>query len=265
MKKNLLIISGSKEAAAGIKIAKRMGLHVVVSDIDPNAPGFAYADDYLIASTYDLSSTVRAAKDYHNCVRRFDGVISVAADVPCTVAAVATELGLPGISMECAYLASDKLAMKQKFEQNGIAIPWYKQVKSIDHLKNLILESSFPLILKPVDSRGARGVIRFSKDVNIEWAYEEALRFSSKKLPVSGITFSKSERTFFSSLGLMPEICTPAFFAVLFQLSLMEQFILLDFRIEIMNLWKRILRTSLRMEEICRVPYLKKQKRKYNF
>jgi hypothetical protein len=110
--KTLLIISGGLEAVPGIQQAKNMGLHVVVSDMNPNAPGSKIADNFLIADTYNIDDTVAAALHYHKTVRPIDGVICIASDVPLTVASVAHRLGLPGISIETAKLASDKLAMK---------------------------------------------------------------------------------------------------------------------------------------------------------
>ena len=60
MTKTLLIISGGIEAVDAIKRARDMGLHVVVSDMDPNAPGFAYAHDTLIADVYGAQETASA-------------------------------------------------------------------------------------------------------------------------------------------------------------------------------------------------------------
>jgi biotin carboxylase len=178
LKMALLIVNGGLEAVPGIMLAKEMGLHVVVSDQNPQAPGFAWADDCLLASTYDMEATVAAASRYHHRVRRLDGVMCLAADVPLTVAGVAAALGLPGISLESARLASDKLAMKQKFAADGVPIPWFSQVESPEHLRRLVAEQGLPLVLKPVDSRGARGVLRLTGEVDLAWAYQESHRHS---------------------------------------------------------------------------------------
>src|SRR5262245_40081698 len=117
--RTLLIVSGGLEAVPAIAEARRLGLRVVVSDGDPAAPGFKLADAGLIASTYDADATVDAAREY--AMRsRIDGVLAVAADVPVTVAAVASVLRLPGISPATAHLASDKLAMKERFREAGV-------------------------------------------------------------------------------------------------------------------------------------------------
>ena len=172
--KTLLLISGGIEAVAGIQLAKRMRLHVVVSDANPQAPGFALADDTLLASTYDVEATIAAATRYHREVRPIDGVICIASDVPLTVASVATALGLPGIPVESARLATDKLAMKQRFASYGVPIPWFSAVDSADHLKALVAAEGLPLVIKPVDSRGSRGVLRLQPETDLAWAYTTA-------------------------------------------------------------------------------------------
>lgn len=172
--RTLLIISAGIEAVAGIELAKSMGLHVVVSDANPNAPGFALADDTLLASTYDVEATVAAATRYHCQVRPIDGVMCIASDVPLTVASVAAALGLPGISLESARLASDKLAMKQRFAYDAIPIPWFSAVESTDHLKALVAAEGLPLVIKPVDSRGSRGVLRLLPETDVVLVYATA-------------------------------------------------------------------------------------------
>lgn len=172
--KTIWIVSGGSEAVPGIRRAKDMGLHVVVSDGNPKAPGAVLADDFVLASTYDVGATVEAAKRYHREQRPVDGVISVAADVPLTVASVADALGLPGIPLETAHLASDKLAMKQQFAEKAIPIPWFQAVESSKHLSELTRQRGFPLVIKPVDSRGARGVLRLAEKIDTAWAFNHA-------------------------------------------------------------------------------------------
>lgn len=179
MSKNLLVVGGGIEAVPGLERAKQMGLHLVVSDRDREAPGFAVADDRLLASTYDIGATVAAARRYHREVRRLDGVMCIASDIPMTVAAVAADLGLPGISEESARLSSDKLEMKLKFRRDGVPVPWFSLVESAAKLHEIVLSRGFPLVLKPVDSRGARGVLRLTEAVDLNWAYE----FSASQSP----------------------------------------------------------------------------------
>jgi biotin carboxylase len=167
-------VSGGAEAVPGIQRARALGLHVVVSDMNPAAPGFKDADDAVVANTYDEDATAAAALEYHKTKRPIDGVMCMAADVPVTVATVAAALNLPGISIASARLAADKLAMKQAFAQAGIPIPWFQSVASLEELRQIVAERGLPLVLKPIDSRGARGVLRLTNETDLAWAFAHA-------------------------------------------------------------------------------------------
>jgi biotin carboxylase len=171
--RTILIVSGGREAVPAIAEAHRLGLRVLVSDGAPDAPGLRLADAGLIASTYDPEATVEAARAYA-AQNRIDGVLAVAADVPVTVAAVADALHLPGISLASARLAADKLAMKDRLRDAGVPVPWYRPVESADALRALAARESRLLIVKPVDSRGARGVARLLPGVDPAWAFAVA-------------------------------------------------------------------------------------------
>jgi biotin carboxylase len=173
-RRTLWIVSGGAEAVPGIQRARAMGLHVVVSDKNPSAPGFAAASDAVVADTYDVEETVAAARAYHAGTRPIDGVMCMAADVPLTVASVASALNLPGIPVEAARLAADKLAMKDAFARAGIPVPWYQAIASLDQLRAAVAARGGPLVLKPVDGRGARGVLRLTERTDLAWAFAHA-------------------------------------------------------------------------------------------
>ncbi len=171
MSKTILIVSGGIEAADAVKRAKEMGLYVVVSDRDPQAPGFAFADSCLIADVYSPDETAAAADRYNRKLRKIDGVICVAADAPLTTATVAKRLGLPGISLESAKLACDKLAMKERFLGAGVPIPWFSPVATPQALQRVAIERGRNLVIKPVDSRGSRGVQRVADVADLDKAF----------------------------------------------------------------------------------------------
>ncbi|MGL1902898.1 MAG: ATP-grasp domain-containing protein [Fibrobacterales bacterium] len=177
MGKTLLIISASVDTIPGIVKAKSMGLYVVVSDMNSEAPGIAYADDFICASTYHAEETAEKAYAYSQNVRNIDGVICIGADVPYTVAVTAAKLDLPSISIQSALLASNKIKMKDALKAKAIPIPWYREIDSAMALeKELTVRRT--LIVKPVDSRGARGVLKLHSGDDCEWAYQEALSYS---------------------------------------------------------------------------------------
>jgi biotin carboxylase len=174
----ILFIGGGIETIPGVQLAKSMGLHVVVSDADPSSPCVLLADDSLIASTYDIDGSVGAAREYNDQVRPINGVICLATDVPLTVASVAESLNLPGIPVEAAKTVTDKLAMKDYLVSCGVPMPWYAPIKSVDELRKVISQRGYSLVIKPTDSRGARGVLLLNSDIDLDWAFSVAQSFS---------------------------------------------------------------------------------------
>ena len=174
----ILFIGGGIETLPGVLLAKSMGLHVVVSDANSDAPCMSEADDALIASTYDINESTAVACKYNNDVRSIDGVMCLATDVPLTVASVAAELCLPGVPVEAAKIVTDKLVMKDYLVSSGVPMPWYAPVKTLDELKKIISERGYSLVIKPTDSRGARGVLKLNPDIDLKWAFSTSKSFS---------------------------------------------------------------------------------------
>lgn len=173
----LLIIGAGDEQVPAYKLAKAKGFNVVGTDINPDAPGFNYADNALICSTRDAEQTLRAVMDFCKDYS-VDGVMTIANDVPYTVAFIAENLGLPGIDIKSAKLVSDKLLMKQAFKASGVNCPWFSSVSDADHLKQLISEKALSrYVIKPVDGRGARGVLLLDSESDLNWAFNEARRW----------------------------------------------------------------------------------------
>ncbi|MDJ0865261.1 MAG: ATP-grasp domain-containing protein [Myxococcota bacterium] len=171
--RRLLVVGGGREALPGIERLRERGAWVAVSDRDPHAPGCRAGDRALAASTYDPPGTVAAAAALHR-ERALDGVLCIASDVPRTVAAVARALALPGLSAESAHLATDKLAMKRALRAGGVPVPDFAAVASADELRRRADQLGFPVVVKPVDSRGARGVLRLTHGAELDGAFETA-------------------------------------------------------------------------------------------
>ncbi len=152
--KCLLIIGGGIETVPGVLKAKEMGLTVVVSDIDEFAPSIKFSDYFLKASTYDIDETIKAALKFNKEVKKIDGVICIATDVPLTVAHVSKELNLYSVSIFSASLASDKLQMKYKFFNDKIPIPWFCSINNLKELKNIVAEKGFEFVQNQLNDEG---------------------------------------------------------------------------------------------------------------
>ena len=173
------MVSGGPQTVPVIEEARRLGLRVVVSDGAPDAPGFRLADAGLLASTGDPEATVEAVRSYA-ARTPVDGVLAGAADVPHTVAAVTQALGLRGVPAEIAHLVTDKLAMLDRLAAGGVPVPWHAAVASPRELERLARRAGRSLVVKPVDARSARGVVRLLRGVDPSWAFEVALAGSPR-------------------------------------------------------------------------------------
>jgi biotin carboxylase len=177
IKKTLLILAGGKEAINGIKIAKSMGLNVIVADGNPNAPGRELADDFINVNIYDSKHTLEVIKEYSN-KNKINGVITIAADNPMSVALVANELNIKGPSINTALLSTNKVLMKDEFKKNNIPIPFYRPIHQAQEIEQILTDRPSEYVLKPCDSRGSRGVIRLSKISEVEKAWNFSSKYS---------------------------------------------------------------------------------------
>jgi biotin carboxylase len=169
--KALLIISGGREAADAVRRAKELGYYVIVSDRDPEAPAFAIADSILVADADGAEETSAAAERFSRKIRRVDGAISMAANAPMTIAAVAHRLGLSAPSERVSQLACDKLEMKRALREADIPVPWFAPVETPQALARIVIEHGRNLVIKPVDSRESRGVQHLARVADIDRAF----------------------------------------------------------------------------------------------
>src|SRR5471030_3091637 len=157
MAKTLLIISGGSEAAEAAGRIRELGHTVVVSDGDPQAPAFAFADSCLIADIHGASETAAAAERYNRKIRKIDGVLC-AADAALTAATVTDRLRLPGLPPHVAELVNDRLAIRRCFQSAGIAGTWHAEVSTLQELQRIAIAKGRSLVVKPVENRGPDGV-----------------------------------------------------------------------------------------------------------
>lgn len=150
----ILIIGASILQLPAILKAKEAGYYTIVTDMNPNAMGIAYADEFYPVNTIDEEGTAALAERI-----RPDGIMTLATDLPMRSLAVATSrIGLPGISYETAVKATDKGEMIKAFEAAGVEHPWYFILKSKEDLTAALPKITYPCVIKPTDNAGNRGV-----------------------------------------------------------------------------------------------------------
>ena len=183
MKKKIVIIGAGAEQVYAYQLARKKGHYVIATDSNPKAPAIKFSDFFIMASTRDAKQTLEAIKNYCNENGKIDGIMTIANDVPYTVAFVADYFNLKGHSVESAILAHDKFLMKEAFKRHGVLSPNFWKVSNLDELKELIAREKIEIfVIKPVDGRGARGVLMVNKTDNLEWAFNESLSWSDEKV-----------------------------------------------------------------------------------
>ena len=180
MTRTLLIVSGSGEAAEVARRVREMGHTVVVSDADPQAPAFAFADSCLIADVHGASETAAAAERYNRKIRKIDGVLC-AADAALTTATVAGRLRLPGLPLHVAELVADRLAIRRCFQSAGVPVPWHMEVSTPQELQRIAIAKGRSLVVKPVDNRGPDGVQRLAEVEDFAAAFQLARAHSASE------------------------------------------------------------------------------------
>ena len=209
-----MIVGGGIEQIPAYHLAKKRGFNVLGTDINLDAPALKFADYVLHASSKDAEDTAAKAINFNKKIK-IDGVMTIANDVPYTVALVAEELNLPSISKKAALIATDKLLMKNTlkntFKTSGISCPWFSEVTSAEELKSIINKQKHEkYVIKPIDGSGARGVLLIDSTADLEWAYEESRRWGlSGKIIIE--KFEEGMQLSTESFILNNKCFTPAF------------------------------------------------------
>ena len=177
MAEKLLVLGAGPYQIPAIAAAKAMGCWVVAADGSAEAPGLDLAD---AAEVVDIRDTARctAVAEAH----RVEAVVSICTEVAVeTTAVVAAARGLPGISPAAARAATDKFIMREQLAAAGIPGPRFAAATTLDEARTAAAEVGFPLIIKPVDNAGSRGVCRVDGTELLDPAFAAALAFSRKR------------------------------------------------------------------------------------
>ena len=179
--KTIMILGASILQLPAIEKAAEMGLKVVALDMNPDAVGFNVPGvTIVVISTIDIPAAVEAAKKH-----QIDGVMTLATDMPMrTVAAVARECGLPGISEETAIKATDKSAMREALLNAGVPVPVFYKIQNPDEFTAAVNKMEKSFMVKPADSSGSRGILKVDNKEKAAEAYEYARSFSRNGIVV---------------------------------------------------------------------------------
>ncbi len=161
-----------------------------------NYPGFAFGDKIYYEDTRDYEKILEIARN-----EQIDGIVTTGTDV---AVEVCDALGLSGLSFEAGKTATDKMLMKQKYEEYGVRTARYRRIslmgaekekqqdshsrfenqdkdsKFIEYLEKELEGLQFPLIFKAVDTSGSRGIVKAEDSSKFVEAYR-AVRENTRK------------------------------------------------------------------------------------
>jgi biotin carboxylase len=169
--KTVLFVGAGRHQRRAIVRARELGHRVVAVDRNPDAHGLTEADAAEVVDFVQVDAVVDVARRHG-----VDGALTVSADraVP-VVAAVAAELGLPGIGRETAHLMTHKVAMRRRLAEGGVPQPQYAAIRAWREAAAAAETVGFPAVLKPADSGGQRGLFLLRSFADLERHFHAAL------------------------------------------------------------------------------------------
>lgn len=177
-KKKLMLLGGLRYLLPVIEEAHKMGVYVITADYLPNNIAHKYSDEYCNVSIIDKDAVLRAAQELN-----IDGILSHAVDPGVVSAAYVAEK--MGLTFQCTYEAAcilqDKSLFRRFLSENGFNCPKAKGYTNVEEALKDVDYFNWPVIVKPVDSAGSKGVTKVEDKSDLKSAIETALSASLSK------------------------------------------------------------------------------------
>lgn len=180
-RKKILLLGGSAQQVIAIRTAKKLGYYTILCDYLSDNPGQYVADKYYNASTTDVEAVYQIAKDEH-----IDGILAYASDPAALPAAlVAERLGLPTNPARSVEVLGLKFSWRKFLHEHGFACPKFYTFSPdtpLGEIQRKAVDFTFPLVVKPTDSSGSKGVTKLEDWNGLEEAIAWANYYSRNKI-----------------------------------------------------------------------------------
>ena len=200
-----MLVGAGRHQRRVIQRAHELGLEVVAVDRNADAVGLAEADVGEVVDFSDLGAVVEVGRRHG-----VEGVLTFAAEraVP-VVAAVAEELGLPGMGAETAHLMTHKVAQRRRLAEAGVPQPRFAAARDLHEAHTALETVGVPAVLKPADSAGQRGLFRIEGLDDLDRHLHAALAESaSGEVIVEGFRDGREVNTLFVIRDGVPSLVT---------------------------------------------------------
>lgn len=175
--KKILVLGGNAMSSDIVKTAQEMGLYVIVTDWNDSvkSPAKIIADEAWNLSLSDVDAIVDKIKE-----NGIDGVVTGFTDSYLDYyRRICEKSGLPCYGREHQFLiGTDKMLFKDACRRAGVGVIPGGNAYSLEEAKAIAKNVGFPMIIKPVDNSGSRGVIKCEKAEDLESAYNFAVSYS---------------------------------------------------------------------------------------
>lgn len=169
-KKSVLIFGVGPLQKSIIGRAKKMGLYTIGIDPAANASCKDEVDAFEVVGGQDFEGTCAVVEKYG-----IDAIVTAATDKPLVMMArIAEKYGFPFYSVETAQWSTDKFQMKKRFELGDVPHAQGRLVSKVEEAEGLV----FPVIVKPRDNSGSRGVKLCQNQEDLKTSIDEALENS---------------------------------------------------------------------------------------
>ena len=171
------MLGGAHAQVPSIQAAVGMGYHVISCDYLPGNPGHRFAHEYHNVSTTDKEAVLGLAKRL-----RVDGVVCYASDPAATTAAyVCEQMGFPTSPYRSVEILSNKDLFRRFLKDNHFNVPWARGYARAEDAIREIRDFRLPVMVKPVDSSGSKGITKLERAEDLPRQIEYALSFSRAK------------------------------------------------------------------------------------
>lgn len=173
--KKLMLLGGMRYLVPVIEAAHKLGVYVITCDYLPNNIAHKYSDEYCNVSILEKDKVLEKAKEL-----KIDGILSFACDPGVVTAAyVAEKMGLPSSGpYESVEILQNKGKFRKFLTENNFNVPVAKQYTDIETAVNDTEMFNWPVIVKPTDSAGSKGVTKVEEKDKLKDAINYALKFS---------------------------------------------------------------------------------------
>jgi biotin carboxylase len=178
MQKKLLLLGGSRYLIPAIKAAHDLGAYVITCDYLPDNYAHKLSDEYHNVSIIEKEAVLDLAQKL-----QIDGIMSYATDPGVATAAyVAEKMGLPGNNpYESVAILQNKGRFRAFLRDHGFNVPQMMTYKSWEAILPDLKKIQYPVIVKPTDSAGSKGVTRVDCEADLQVAVQVALNRSIGK------------------------------------------------------------------------------------